>query len=57
MTTSELKELLDYIMQNNSWKEMNYYNCNRKQNKDSPGGSLHNEERKRKAEEGAALYQ
>lgn len=33
MTTDDLKELLDYIMQNNSWKEMNYYNCRRKQPK------------------------
>ena len=33
MTTDDLKELLDYIMQNNSWKEMSYYNCNRKQPK------------------------
>ena len=33
MTTSDLKELLDYIMKNNSWKEMSYYNCNRKQPK------------------------
>ena len=30
MTTDDLKELLDYIMKNNSWKEMSYYNCNRK---------------------------
>ena len=29
----DLKELLDYIMKNNSWKEMSYYNCNRKQPK------------------------
>ena len=33
MTTDDLKELLDYIMQNNSWKEMSYYNCRRKQPK------------------------
>ena len=33
MTTSDLKELLDYIMQNNSWKEMSYYNRKRKQPK------------------------
>lgn len=33
MTTTDLKELLDYIMKNNSWKEMSYYNCNRKQPK------------------------
>lgn len=33
MTINELKELLEYIMKNNSWKEMSYYNCGRKQPK------------------------
>lgn len=33
MTTSDLKELLDYIMENNSWQKMSYYNCRRKQPK------------------------
>lgn len=33
MTINDLKELLEYIMKNNSWKEMSYYNCRRKQPK------------------------
>lgn len=33
MTIDDLKQLLEYIMQNNSWKNMNYYNCKRKQPK------------------------
>ena len=33
MTINDLKELLEYIMTNNSWKEMNYYNCRINQTK------------------------
>lgn len=33
MTSEDLKDLIDYVMKNNSWKEMNYNNCNRKRPK------------------------
>jgi hypothetical protein len=33
MNSQDLKDLIDYVMKNNSWKEMNYYNCHRKQPK------------------------
>lgn len=33
MNSQDLKDLIDYVMENNSWKEMSYYNCRRKQPK------------------------
>lgn len=33
MSSQDLKELIDYIMKNNSWKEMSYYYHKRKQPK------------------------
>lgn len=33
MNSQDLKDFIDYVMKNNSWKEMNYYNCRRKQPK------------------------
>jgi hypothetical protein len=33
MNSQDLKDLIDYVMKNNSWKEMSYYNCHRKQPK------------------------
>lgn len=33
MNSQDLKEFIDYVMENNSWKEMSYYNCRRKQPK------------------------
>lgn len=33
MNSQDLKDLIDYVMKNNSWKEMSYLNCRRKQPK------------------------